>query len=432
MGRTSTGGRPGGGVAGQGEGQGGQQPDEAGWSQSTGSQPSGSQPSGSPPSAPPPSWSAPGQDAAGSPPPPPTAPPGWGGQPPAYGQQPPAYGQPGYGQQPGSSQQPAYGQPQAYGQQPGYGPPPGWGGPPVAPRPGVVPLRPLGLGELLDGAVEVVRRYPRPTLGLSAAVAVLTGLLSIALLLPLAGLVDDISADDVDPAQVGGLALGTLGTVIISGLAGLVLSGVITAVVGKAVLGEPMTAGAAWAAVRPLLLRLVGLALLTGLLAFAPLLVAGLVAGIAIAVAGGPGALVAVPVVLAGLVLTVVLYFRLSLAPPALVLERAGVRQAMRRSWSLVAHSFWRVLGILLLTTLLAGVVGQVLQTPFALLGGGGPFGGGELTKVGIVLSAIGAAIAQTLTSPFTAGVRALLYVDRRMRAEGLDVALAAAAAPRP
>jgi hypothetical protein len=28
--------------------------------------------------------------------------------------------------------------------------------------------------------------------------------------------------------------------------------------------------------------------------------------------------------------------------------------------------------------------------------------------------------------------VRALLYVDRRMRAEGLDVALTAAAGPRP
>ena len=49
-------------------------------------------------------------------------------------------------------------------------------------------------------------------------------------------------------------------------------------------------------------------------------------------------------------------------------------------------------------------------------------------TTTALVLTQIGGGVAQTVTSPFTSGVRALLYVDRRMRAEGLDVALAAAA----
>ena len=48
-----------------------------------------------------------------------------------------------------------------------------------------------------------------------------------------------------------------------------------------------------------------------------------------------------------------------------------------------------------------------------------------------LVMSAIGGGIAATLVAPFTAGVRALLYVDRRIRAEGLDVSLSAAAASR-
>src|SRR5205085_5697222 len=81
---------------------------------------------------------------------------------------------------PGWQAPPGWGGPQASDQAP-YG---GWGAPrPPEARPGVVPLRPLGLGELLDGAVGVVRRYPRPCLGLSAAIAILSTALNIAVAL---------------------------------------------------------------------------------------------------------------------------------------------------------------------------------------------------------------------------------------------------------
>jgi hypothetical protein len=129
------------------------------------------------------------------------------------------------------------------------------------------------------------------------------------------------------------------------------------------------------------------------------------------------------------------LYVRLSLAPAAAVLEGSGVRQSLRRSGILVRRSWWRISGILLLTLVIASFVSQVLQIPF-LLFGAGPTGlsrltdpNGSTTRV-LVLSYIGAGVAQTLVAPFTAGVRALLYVDRRMRAEGLDVALTAAVQP--
>ena len=39
--------------------------------------------------------------------------------------------------------------------------------PAIAPKPGIVPLRPLGVGEILDGAFTSMRRYPKATLGLS-------------------------------------------------------------------------------------------------------------------------------------------------------------------------------------------------------------------------------------------------------------------------
>jgi hypothetical protein len=331
--------------------------------------------------------------------------------------------------------------------------PPGWGGPsaggwgaprPPEVRPGVVPLRPLGLGELLDGAVGVIRRYPRPCLGLSAAIAVLSTIVNVALALtafaPLLE-IDQTSLSDGNTDQLdgvlGGAALGGGGGAIISALATLVLTGVLTAVVGKAVLGQPMTAGQAWAQVRPALPRLLGIALLTALIVYGTVTIGvGLIA-VAVAVAGRSALWLAIPLAIAVLVLAVHLYVRLSLAPAAAVLEGSGVRQSLRRSGVLVRRSWWRICGILLLTLVIASFVSQVLQIPF-LLFGAGPTGFSRLTDPNgstsrvLVLSYIGAGFAQTLVAPFTAGVRALLYVDRRMRAEGLDVALTAAVAPPP
>ena len=40
-------------------------------------------------------------------------------------------------------------------------------------RPGIIPLRPLGLGDILDGAIKLIRFNPKAVLGLSAIAAVL-------------------------------------------------------------------------------------------------------------------------------------------------------------------------------------------------------------------------------------------------------------------
>ncbi|MET8543319.1 hypothetical protein ABZW03_22115, partial [Kitasatospora sp. NPDC004799] len=62
---------------------------------------------------------------------------------------------------------------QQWGQQPPGGHRPyGWGAP-ASPRPGVIPLRPLSFGELLDGAVTTVRRHWRTVLALSLGLAVI-------------------------------------------------------------------------------------------------------------------------------------------------------------------------------------------------------------------------------------------------------------------
>ncbi|HTM85738.1 MAG TPA: hypothetical protein VL179_12715, partial [Mycobacterium sp.] len=120
--------------------------------------------------------------------PPPPGYPGPGYPPPGYGPPPPGYGPPppGYGPPPGY---PTYPPPPGY---PGYPPPPpgypphppppGFGPPPGYPqpelKPGVIPLRPLSLNDLYNGAVGYVRANPKVVLGLTAIVVVITQIIN--------------------------------------------------------------------------------------------------------------------------------------------------------------------------------------------------------------------------------------------------------------
>jgi hypothetical protein len=297
----------------------------------------------------------------------------------------------------------------------------------------VVPLRPLTLGELLDGAVKVVRRYPRPTLGMSGLLAIVTTLLNV-----LAVLAQDYSsfAEDVTGSSASsGTDANVNGTVasipanLVGLLAGIVLTGFLVAVVGKAVLGHATTFGEVWRQVRGRILALVGLALLTGLLSFGAVAL-GIVVAVVLGVLSPWLLFLGVPLALAAAAFGVYVYVRLSLAPAVLVLERAGIRTAMRRSGVLVKGDWWRVFGILLLVQVIAGFVSSVLTVPFLLVAGINAFANpdaGSFTLL-FVVSQIGGGVATLLVAPFAAAARGLLYVDRRMRAEGLDLTLQAAA----
>ncbi len=365
----------------------------------------GPPPQGPPPQAPPP----PGPPPPGQPPPPgwgtpPGAPPGWGtppGAPPGWGTPPgaPPGAPPGWGEQAGygGGYGPGYGAPQ-WGQ-PGYV---AWGM--AAPKPGIVPLRPLGLGEILDGAFGVVREHPKVTIGLSAIVVSITQLLSFAV--AAWGSLARQGYGESDVFNGGATALNLL-TTILGAIGLMILAGMLTSVMGDAVLGRPTSIGETWARVRPRFWPLLGAGIVGGLVPFL-----GLVACII------PG---------------VFLWGAWSFMTPAVVLERVGVGQSIRRSYRLAVPDWWRVFGIRALAWIIAAFIRSVVTVPATLLALGSLIASdgdpGSLGIVPLAVITLGAIIAGTITAPFTAGVDALLYIDRRIRAEGLDVTLAQAAA---
>ena len=318
------------------------------------------------------------------------------------------------------SETPGWSSPDQPNQQPpqqpqyGYNAPP----PPVQPtiKPGVIPLRPLAVGEIVDGAITTMRRYPKQIIGVAAVVAAVTQIVGLLVQLPF---LDDLSAVvTLDPntvtqeqamdqltTAITGFFTGTLLSVLLL-LGTVFLSGFITVIVGHAVLGKPITFAQAWDEFKPRLLPLLGATLLSGL------------------------------VITIGLILCIVpgvwLWVLFALVTPALVLERCGVTAAFGRSKKLVDGAWWRTFGILLLTVVIGWVISWIISLPFGLLGAATTGFSADPTatlSVGsLILSTIGAIIASTITLPFSSAVTVLLYVDRRMRSEGMDIELQRAA----
>ncbi|MPY64632.1 DUF7544 domain-containing protein, partial [Streptomyces spongiae] len=377
----------------------------------------------------------------GQAPPPPPPSPGWGGQQPG--------GAGGQGSGYGGWGPPSHGGPGGYGGPGGWNGPGGWGGawggPPPAAKPGVIPLRPLGVGEILDGAVSTMRTYWRTVLGISLTVAVVT---EIAVIL-LQGLVlNDAAGTEAlnDPSASLDELTRALGTTMVSSavvllislLGTIVATALLTSVTSRAVLGKPVTTAEAWREARPQLLRLFGLTLLLPLIAIA-IITVGLMPGILLVAAGesgGGAGLAALGGIGAGVV-ALWLMIRFSLASPALMLEKQGVLKSMSRSTKLVRGSWWRVFGIQLLAALIANILASIIVIPFAFiaaaLSGDGLSGflnstTGTVGWTFLIVSGIGSVIGSMLTFPITAGVTVLLYIDQRIRREALDLDLARAA----
>lgn len=410
-------------------------------------------------------WTVPGQDTA-----PPVTAPGSGPQGPD---------QPGYAYPSGPSQgpPPGYGVPHGYGvpggpsqgPPPGYGPPPGlppghgaspgahgqrppYGhGRPNAPKPGVVALRPMSLGDVFNGAFSYVRNNPKTTVGLSMVVMAIASILSVVastlFLDDYTTFMDEIMADptavDPDaplfPSSPLTMALMYLGELIVY-VGGAVLLGLLAAVVGMAVLGHKLTPGQAWAAARDRFGAIIGLAMaklgilvVVLIVAFLAVLI-GVFVGVMIGVGAGSdiaaglfGLLFALLAALVVAAPAMWIWIRLYYAMPIVVLERMGPFRAMARSWRLSKGSWWRTLGYWLLAALIVALVQMVLSAPAGLLGMVLGFTAADAAWTAILIGALTYVLTVLLfavTQPFVAGVNTLLYIDLRMRREGLDLRL--------
>lgn len=279
---------------------------------------------------------------------------------------------------------------------------PGWS-PGTGRFPGLIPLRPLTVGEILVLAAQVVRRHAVPLLLLAAGF----GAVSAGALLGLLGATGHLDSyasaawfqDVLDgrtatpplsilAASVVSLLVSAVGAVFVSGVAGACAGAEAMGRTGRAAAAERLAGR--WSALT-LVSVVVGAAIAVGLM------------------------LLVVPGVLA--------YLALSFAGAAVVMERVAPGEAFRRSVTVVRGHRGRLLGASA-AALLGGVVLDTVVSSLVL----SIFSITDPTTSIVVQQGVGVVVGAA-TGAWFAAVVALSYIDARIRSEGLGDALQRAAA---
>ena len=365
----------------------------------------------------------------------------------------PAFAPPGAGPAGVAAPQPAYAAPDTPGNSAptasGYSQASTWS---WAPKPGIIPLRPLTLTDLFSGSFSALRKNPSVLFGFTIIVMTVVALLSLAgTMLPLFSFTS-LMSNDLDPQasskalldsaymSVVSTIVGYIALLAGSFLAGTVLDGVLSVAVSQLVIGKKITFKQSWALVKPRLWSMLGASLLSMLAVGSPLLV--LVILFFMSLYSWPGSdaffslfglllALALPVVLASYVISI----RFLYAPICAVLEEKGPIEAVKRSWALTSGSFWVTLGRVILINVVVGfIAGMIVQIigiiaaifMFTILEASSSDPSTVWSTIILygVISAL-QMLAYSLVVPILAAYQTLMYVDEKIRKENFAPLLA-------
>lgn len=266
-------------------------------------------------------------------------------------------------------------------------------------------LRPLSLGEMLDGAFTIYRRQ--------FASLFLTALLPQIPLIVLLGLYYGFlgafaNTTGTEPDLAGGMLVAALVAMAVlvplAAVGSATAMGGVTFQVARAYTGAPVTTGDA---------------LRRGLKRCLPMIGAYMVVFI-LSMFG----------ILAFFVGFFVVWISAFAVAPAVVLERRGPIEAISRSWALIKGAWGEVFLAVFIAGMIAALPGSAVGMMTMI--GGVVISHGDPDKL-MAIQGVGQMLSQvtrTLTVPFSLGVTVLLYYDRRVRTEALDVQMMAESLP--
>ena len=312
-----------------------------------------------------------------------------------------------------------------------------------APRPGIIPLQPLTFGTILGRSFSALRHNPKVLLGFAMVVQTVAYLVVTIAISGIAfasfSRLDTVPAgtDEWDAVLTGSITLTALSGLVLgllAGAVGVLVQAVVISDVLHAAVAEKMTLRMLWQRVRPVAWRLIGYTILLSLaIGVIVIIVGGLIAVLAVAVPAA-AVILGILVILAAIPLSLWLAVKLLLVPAVLIVEHTSLGAALGRSWRLSRGRFWVVLGILVLVSLVFGAVAQVVSIPFSFLASAlttviAPTGDESAAAIiGIVatlgLTQIVTLLIQSVAVIVQSTAAGLVYIDCRMRHEGLDLDL--------
>jgi hypothetical protein len=282
-------------------------------------------------------------------------------------------------------------------------------------------LRPLGFGETLDRAFTLYRRnfglfVGTSVLGMVIFMATIFGLgIAAALLIPF----------------IPGVVAVLLGALLVVGVmaVSMIPWGALAQQASDTYTGRPASLGGGLRAGSRAALRMVGATIIAGVSFAVMALLITLVSYLLNLLAAGLGiaslSLVVGVLTFVGMMVAFVFIAAIYFAVvPAIVVEGKGAMEAISRSQELAEGGLPRIAGTMLvslLITYLPLIAVMAATGGFAAMAGqaaSNPAG----TVAAIVIQQVLTLAISVLTMPFLLSVMVVLYYDRRVRSEGLDV----------
>ncbi|GGH97776.1 hypothetical protein ACFFGR_01210 [Arthrobacter liuii] len=307
------------------------------------------------------------------------------------------------------------------------------------PKPGIIPLRPLMFGEVLDGSFQAIRRNGKAMLGAGVLAQSLSAILAAVLTGVLATSSGSIEtwAETASSGDIASLGIGLMASFallsILSVFMSAVLQGAMVVPVARSVLNRPTGFRRMLSLARPRIGALIRLAALLVAAALAAVMLFFVLIVLLFSNVRGTAALLVIPLMMGFGAAFLWVAIKLMVAPAAVVIEELGAFAGLRRSWELTRANWWRILGITLLVGILVAVITQVVLIPAGILPrvlsdvvsphGGSGRDAGLAVAIGIITAVVGALVG-AVGYAFQTSVMALLYMDLRMRRDGLDIAL--------
>lgn len=300
-------------------------------------------------------------------------------------------------------------------------------------------LRPLRLGEILDRTAQLYRRNFLTFAGTAAAPTAITVLLFAAAGGAGAGFGHRlVNAGNAPGVLAAGLVLFLLVAIPVITVATVVAHAALTLAAVGAHLGQPLKILAALKSVWPHFGRYLWLVILEGLvLAGVP----GVVAIVAVAAAGGLGALmgggaatgaligfVTFLVVIAAVVYMILVGLRIAMALAVCVVEDKPAWDSIKRAAGLSRGATGRIFVMFLLVWAISMVLSMIGYIPAAIaVGVTAAVGqGSKYADIALVVSQILNILTnfamQTLITPVYVSALVLFYYDQRVRTEGYDI----------
>lgn len=304
-------------------------------------------------------------------------------------------------------------------------------------QPGIIPLRPLTVGELFNGAFQAVRVNPQTMFGFAFAIMAIVGLVEAFFASSSTSSLTRAltSGDSQDLVSSLGSSMGSFVTSGLSMLATAFLSGMLALTVWDAVLGRKSSPADAWHRFSPRFVPVLLATLLIGVIEFVAIMLVLLVFMIPFflvvvnaasarsydsASAGIGGAFAIIFLMIVALIVVACFFtVKFAFTSSAVVLEGLGPVDAIKRSWSLSKGSFWQILGRIWLIGIVTGLISTVLGAVVgAILG----VGANAADSVGMLVafSAFLSALLSAVVIPVQSSFYTLMYLDERMRKENL------------